>query len=96
MHFQAAALLIEHGITPQSFDTLAEEYDLLTVHEAILHDPETASENPAHRGRILKGPIVWLPGTVPYGNLWKDTRVGASTVCQSSSARVAFHGKRHR
>jgi hypothetical protein len=76
MHFQAAALLIEHGMTPQDFDLLAEEFDLLAVEEATLHDPEVASGDPAHLEAILVGAVVWLPGAVPYGSLWRDARVG--------------------
>jgi hypothetical protein len=93
MHFQAAALLIEHGMTPQDFDALAEEYDLLTVQEATLHDPESASESPTHLEAVLKGPVVWLPGAVPYGNLWKDARVGVTgrsiQLCESCFPREA-------
>jgi len=93
MHFQAAALLIEHGITPQNFDALAEEYDLLAVRDATLHDPETASGSPAHLEKVLEGPVMWLPGAVPYGNLWKDARVGIEgksiRLCESCFPREA-------
>lgn len=77
MHFQAAALLIEQGITPQDFEALGQEYDLLAIDQAVLHDPDSAGGDPVHLEAILKGPIAWLPGAVPYGNLWQDIRVSA-------------------
>jgi hypothetical protein len=93
MHFQAAALLVEHGMTPQDFDTLAEEFDILAVEDLALHDPEVASGDPAHLELILKGPVVWLPGAVPYGNLWKDVRAGVPAasihLCQTCFPREA-------
>ena len=76
MHFQAAAILVQSGLTPQDFEELAESFDLLAVNESLLHDPESAGEDPVHLESILKGPIVWVPGAVPYGNLWRDLRTG--------------------
>jgi hypothetical protein len=78
VNFQAAALLVEHGITPQDFESLSEEFDLLQPTAGVLHDPEACSELPDHLAELLREPIVWLPGVIPYGDLWKDIRVGVA------------------
>jgi hypothetical protein len=78
MHFQAAAILLEHGLSPQDFEALAEEFDLLAVDTSVLHDPESVGKDPSHLELVLRGPVVWLPGAVPYANLWRDVRVGCS------------------
>ena len=80
VHFQAAAALLQSGLSPQDFEKLTEEFDLLAVDEGLLHDPETLGEDPTHLEAVLRGALVWVPGAVPYGNLWKDLRVGASAA----------------
>ena len=75
MNFESAALLVAKGITPQDFEELSGEYDLLQADSGVLHDPEDCAERPEHLSEILQGAIVWLPGVVPYGDLWKDLRV---------------------
>jgi hypothetical protein len=76
VNFQSAALLVEHGIAPQDYDELSEEFDLLQVSSGLLHDPEACAELPEHLEEILRGTMVWLPGVVPYGELWRDLRIG--------------------
>jgi hypothetical protein len=76
VNFQTAALLVTHGIAPQEFEALCEEYDLLQVASAVLHDPETCAEMPEHLEELLRDPVLWVPGVVPYGDLWKDLRCG--------------------
>jgi hypothetical protein len=76
MHFQNAALLLQRGLSPQDYEVLAEEYDLLSLGTGLLHDPESAAESAEHLEEVLKDGVVWLPGSVPYGNLWRDLRVG--------------------
>jgi hypothetical protein len=76
VNFQTAALLVEHGIAPQDYEGLSEEFDLLQVSSGVLHDPETCADLPEHLEELLRDPIVWLPGVVPYGDLWKDLRFG--------------------
>lgn len=64
-------------MTPQDFEELVEEFDLLALNDNLLHDPESAAEDPAHLESLLGGPVIWVPGSEPYGNLWRDLRVGA-------------------
>ncbi len=63
-------------MTPQDYEALSEEYDLLQSNSGILHDPEACAELPEHLAEVLRDPVVWLPGVVPYGDLWKDLRFG--------------------
>jgi hypothetical protein len=63
-------------MSPQDYSELAEEFDLLNVEEAVLHDPDSAADDVTHLEQVLSGAVVWIPGAVPYGNLWRDLRVG--------------------
>jgi hypothetical protein len=76
VNYESAALLIAHGITPQDYEEMSDEYDLLQAGSGLLHDPEDCAERPEHLKEVLKEAIVWLPGVVPYGDLWKDLRAG--------------------
>jgi hypothetical protein len=85
MDFNAAALAVQLGLAPQDFDDLISAYDLLTQ-DGQLHDPEAcAARNLAHLGEILSGPVTWLPGTTPYGDVWRSVKFGtqgkAITLC---------------
>jgi hypothetical protein len=76
VNYESAALLIAHGMTPQDYEEMSDEYDLLQAGSGILHDPEDCAERPDHLKEVLKESILWLPGVVPYGDLWKDLRAG--------------------
>ena len=85
MDFNAAALAVQLGLSPQDFDDLISEYDLLTP-DGRLHDPEScAATNLAHLGEILSGAVTWLPGAAPYGDVWRSVKFGsqaqAITLC---------------
>ena len=67
---------MQRGMTPQDYAERAEEFDLLSVDEAVLHDPDSTAEDLAHLEKVLSGAVVWIPGAVPYGDLWRDLRVG--------------------
>jgi hypothetical protein len=76
MDFNAAALAVQLGLSPQDFEDLIGGYDLLTP-DGLLHDPETcAASNLAHLGEILDGEVTWLPGTTPYGDVWRSVKFG--------------------
>lgn len=69
---------MQRGLSPQDFEELTEEYDLLAVSEGMIHDPESSAEDPKHLEKVLEGAIVWIPGAPPYGDLWRDLRAGVS------------------
>ncbi len=77
MDFEIAATLAQAGLAPQDFEALAEENDLLSTEDGVLHDPEVCLSAPDHLAAVLARPVVWLPGYAPYGNLWTAVRVGA-------------------
>ena len=93
MDFKVAALVTQLGISPQDFESLAEENDLLSVEDGRLHDPEICLEAADHLEALLRGSVVWLPGYAPYGNLWHSVRVGREgspiTLCPRCYPNVA-------
>ena len=87
MDFKVAALVAQHGLSPQDFEALAEESDLLSIADGLLHDPEVCLESAEHLDRILAQPVAWLPARAPFGDLWQEVRVGPAargvTLCPS-------------
>ncbi len=78
MDFQVATLVAQYGLSPADFEALAEESDLLSVQDGLLHDPDVLLEAADHLDEILKGPVAWLPAVAPFGDLWQVVRVGGS------------------
>jgi hypothetical protein len=85
MDFQVATLVAQYGMSPADFESLAEESDLLSVQDGLLHDPDILLEAPDHLADILRGAVAWLPAVAPFGDLWQLVRVGGSarkvTLC---------------
>jgi hypothetical protein len=76
MDFKAAALAVQLGLSPQDFEDLIAGYDLLTL-DGLLHDPEAcASSNLEHLSEILGNGMTWIPGTQPFGEVWRSVRFG--------------------
>lgn len=92
MDFNVAAIVAQHGISPQDFEALAEEFDLLSVADALLHDPDACLEATEHLDSILAQPVIWLPARAPFGDLWQEVRVGATaaevSLCPNCYPRV--------
>jgi hypothetical protein len=78
MNLQVATLVTQYGLSPPDFEALAEESDLLSVQDALLHDPDVLLEAADHLEEILRGPVAWLPAVAPFGDLWQLVRVGGS------------------
>ncbi len=78
MDLKVAALVSQYGMSPPDFEAVAEESDILSVADGLLHDPDVCLEDVEHLEAILRGPTVWLPAVVPYGDLWRSVRVGAN------------------
>ncbi len=85
MHIKVAALVSQVGLSPPDFEALADESDILSVKDGLLHDPDVCLEDVEHLEAILAGPVAWLPAVAPYGDLWRSVKVGAQarsvTLC---------------
>jgi hypothetical protein len=78
MDIQVAALVSQYGMSPADFVALAEESDLLSVQDGLLHDPDILLETADHLAEVLRGAVTWLPAVAPFGDLWQLVRVGGS------------------
>lgn len=76
MDIKVAALVAQNGLSPPDFEALAEESDILSVQDALLHDPDVCLEDEEHLAGIFRGALVWLPAVAPYGDLWRSVKVG--------------------
>ncbi len=76
MDFKVAALVAQFGVSPQDFEALAEESDLLAVEDGLLHDPDVCLEAADHLEELLAKSVIWLPARAPYGDLWREVRLG--------------------
>ncbi|MHB1846680.1 MAG: hypothetical protein ACYCWW_17810 [Deltaproteobacteria bacterium] len=76
MDIKVAALVAQYGIAPQDFEALADDSDLLAVTDGLLHDPDVCLEAADHLEEVLAKPVIWLPAHAPFGDLWREVRVG--------------------
>lgn len=91
MDIRVAALVSQYGMSPPDFEAIAQESDILSVSEGLLHDPDICLESVEHLEEVFRGPVVWLPAVAPYGDLWQSVRVGTNarriTLCPRCYAR---------